>query len=164
MKVFLIAAISVDGFISPATDQSSLTWTSKEDTQQFMQLTKEAGVIVMGSTTYATIGKPLKGRRNLVYNTTAIDHPDVETVQEPPAVLIARLKREGHDTLAICGGHSIYDMFLRAGVVDELYLTVEPIMFGSGIPLAATRLDLELLDSKKLNDNTLTLHYKVRKG
>ncbi|HSX32014.1 MAG TPA: dihydrofolate reductase family protein [Candidatus Saccharimonadales bacterium] len=165
MKVFVIAAISVDGFIGPlnSTTASSLEWTSKEDTQHFMALTKQAGVIVMGSTTYNTIGKPLKGRRNLVYNATPIDHPDVETITESPQELVARLTREGHEQLAVCGGHSIYNMFLQAGVVDELHLTVEPIMFGEGIPLAKTQLNLELLDTTKINDNALALHYKILK-
>ncbi|HSX28998.1 MAG TPA: dihydrofolate reductase family protein [Candidatus Saccharimonadales bacterium] len=165
MKVFVIAALSVDGFIGPrdSTGASSLEWTSKEDTQHFMALTKQAGVIVMGSTTYGTIGKPLKGRRNLVYNATPIDHPDVETVSETPQALVARLEREGCAQLAVCGGHSIYKMFLQAGVVDELYLTIEPIMFGEGIPLAATPLKLELIDTKQINDNAIALHYKIKK-
>ena len=66
MKIILIAAISADGKIAQSANQSSLDWTSKEDTAFFVAKTKEAGVVVMGSRTFETIGKPLKGRRLIV--------------------------------------------------------------------------------------------------
>ena len=163
MKVFVIAAISVDGFIGPDHTHTSLEWTSKEDTKFFVARTKEAGAIVMGGTTYRTIGKALPGRRNVVYSRSPIDQEGIETTQESPQDLIARLEAEGHTELAVCGGQSVYDMFLQAGVVDELYLTVEPIVFGSGLPLTSASLKLALLDTEKLNENSIRLHYKVIK-
>lgn len=163
MKVFLIAAISVDGYIGPDHTHTSLEWTSKEDTKLFVHLTKEAGVVVMGGSTYRTIGKPLKGRRNIVYSHSSIEQEGVEVTQEDPKELVARLAGEGHAQLAVCGGQSIYDMFLQAGIVDELYLTVEPIIFGKGLPLTSARMPLELIRSENLNPNTLLLHYRVKK-
>lgn len=163
MKVFLIAAISVDGFIGPDHTHTSLEWTSKEDTKLFVRLTKQAGAIVMGGNTYRTIGKALPGRRNIVYSHTRIDQEGIETTQELPQELVARLEHEGHAQLAVCGGQSVYDMFLKAGVVNELYLTIEPLLFGSGLPLTSAAVTLELLENEKLNDNTMLLHYKVRK-
>lgn len=164
MKVILIAAISADGYIGTSSDHFA-DWTSKEDKKLFVELTKQAGVIVVGRNTYETIGKALPGRLNIVYTSKPLDNSDIQTTQEPPKELVNRLEKEGYDQLALCGGRSIYDLFLKEGLVDEIYLTIEPKLFGSGITLSKLplELDLELIESKKLNNDTLNLHYKVLK-
>jgi dihydrofolate reductase len=45
--------------------------------------------------------------------------------------------------------------------VNELILVVEPVVFGKGLPLLNEDLDrhLALVDVKKLNENTVQLHY-----
>lgn len=141
-------------------------WTSREDKQLFVAKTKEAGTMVMGSKTFATIGRALPGRKTIVYTSrpdefAAIDN--VEATNESPAELIARLESQGVTSLAVCGGASIYSLFMQAGVVDELFLTVEPVVFGTGVPLFGTSLEssLTLLDCSKLNENTVLLHYSV---
>src|SRR5262245_4335105 len=131
MKVFMIAAITADGFIGRSSGHSA-DWTGGADKKLFVGLTKEAGVMVMGSRTFATIGRALPGRRNIVYTSQPdkIQAGGVETTSEAPAELIKRLEGEGAAGLAVCGGATIYDLFIRAGVVDELYLTVVPVLFG----------------------------------
>jgi dihydrofolate reductase len=164
IKVFLIAAVSADGFIARAHNELA-DWTSKEDKKVFVELTKRAGVIVMGSTTFRTIGRALPGRRNIVYTRGTIDVEGIETTQETPQELIKRLESEGHTEVAVCGGSAIYDMFLQAGVVDELYLTVEPFLFGEGITLARSslRAPLKLVERKPLSDDVTLVHYEVQK-
>ena len=62
MKKILIAALSANGKIAREDGESSLNWTSKEDTQYFIQKTKEAKNLITGRKTFETINKPLKGR------------------------------------------------------------------------------------------------------
>ena len=52
---------------------------------------------------------------------------------------------------------------MKAGAVDELVLVVEPVIFGKGLPLLTHDLDrrLSLVDVKKLNENSVQLHYSV---
>src|SRR5436305_814051 len=116
MKVFIIAALSADGFISQHTEQLA-DWTSKDDKKLFIELTKRAGVIVMGNTTYKTIGRPLSGRKTIVYSRSSMLGHDIEVTQEEPMILLRRLEEAGYNEVAICGGKSIYDLFLAAGVV-----------------------------------------------
>jgi dihydrofolate reductase len=164
IKVFLIVAVTADGFIAQGTDEL-VDWTSKEDKKLFVELTKRAGVIIFGGNTFRTVNRALPGRRNIVYSHAKIDVEGVETTSEPPAELIKRLEREGLSEVAVCGGRAIYDLFLQAGVVDEMYLSVEPILFGTGISLlqTPTAIELTLLEAKKLNDNTMLLHYEVER-
>lgn len=165
MRVFIIVVTSADGFIAQRHDQLA-DWSSPEDKRLFVQLTKEAGVMVMGSRTFDTIGRALKDRKTIVYTS----HPEkyqnidgVEATQETPADLVKRLQAAGHQGIAICGGAQIYDQFLQAGVVKELYMVVEPILFGTGVSLftSQTTTHMSLLDTRKLNNNTVLLHYAI---
>lgn len=164
MKVILIAALTVDGYIARSHDEQ-INWTSKEDKKSFAELTKQAGVVVMGSSTYRTIGKPLPGRRNIIYSRQKTQEEGIEFTDELPEVLIDRLTQEGHESVAICGGRSVYTLFLEAAVVDELYITVEPIIFGHGITLADgfLNLSLQLIEHKLINENSVLMHYEVKK-
>lgn len=164
MNVFIIAAVTVDGFIGLDSTHTA-DWTGTEDKKVFVRLTKAAGTIVMGSKTFATIGRALPGRRTIVItrHPEAITVPDVETTSEAPAELLKRLEQEGATAVAICGGASIYDIFLREGLVDELYITVVPQVFGSGLPLFTAWLPktLTLLESSTLTDGCVLSHYKT---
>jgi dihydrofolate reductase len=166
MKVFIVAATTADGFIGRTADHLA-DWSSKEDKKLFVKLTKEAGTMVMGSKTFATIGRALPGRKTIVYTRDPheSDIDDVTFTNEAPADLVNRLANEGHESLAICGGASIYSLFMESGVVDELYLTIEPVVFGTGVPLFGNTLEngLTLLSAENLNPSTVLLHYSVNK-
>ncbi len=135
MKTFIIAAMSADGYIAKDAIHSPMGWTSAVDKKRFRDLTREAGVIVMGSSTFKTIGKALPDRVNIVYTKKESEFPGVETTSLAPQELIKELEARGFKSVAICGGSQIYSMFMKAGVVDTLYLTIEPHIFGKGIPL-----------------------------
>ena len=162
MTTFLIAAVTADGFI--ARNSSHLaSWTSKEDKQFFIEKTKKAGVVVMGLNTFKTMGKALPGRQNIVYAPPGTALEGVEITQDDPKTLLAKLEQKGFKEVAICGGATIYTMFMEAGLVDKLYLTMEPVLFGNGIHLFNKELDkkLELLSIQKLNEQAVLLEYNV---
>lgn len=167
MRVFIIAALTTDGFIAKHRDHPA-DWTSREDKKLFVELTKQAGTIVMGSRTFTTIGRALPGRTIIVYSSqpTPSGIEGVEMTSEDPSELVKRLEAKGEPTLAICGGASIYRLFMAAGLVDELYLTIEPKFFGQGVTLFDEPLeaDLELLETWKLNRSTAVMHYTVVKN
>src|SRR4051812_35139957 len=116
--------------------------------------------MVMGSRTFATINRSMPGRKIVVYTSRPDELSEfdgVEATNESPADLLKRLESEGYSQVAICGGSSVYFQFVEAGLVDELYLTIEPVLFGKGMPLFSDTLDLKLnlKEVKNLNDNTL---------
>ncbi len=165
MKVFAIAAQSADGFIAKSRDHFA-DWTSKEDKRLFVELTKKAGVVVMGATTFNTIGKPLPGRRNVVYTRESLGVDGIEETTKSPHELISQLEREGFSEVAITGGQQIYRMFLEAELISEIYFTYEPLLFGDGLSFIGKQanIQLKLLEYKKLNENALMAHYKVEYG
>ncbi len=161
MVTFIIAALTADGFIAKHSKHLA-DWTSKEDKQFFHERTKRAGVVVMGSNTYETIGRPLPGRLNIVYSRDKT-YEGVEITQKPAAQLLKELEGRGYKEVAVCGGCAIYTMFMEAGAVDKLYLTIEPILFGSGLTLFNKDLGkkLKLESIKNLNPNVVLLEYQV---
>lgn len=165
MLTFIIAALTADGFIARDVGQVSTDWTSKEDKKFFSERTKQAGVVVFGYNTYKTIGKPLRDRFNVVYSNKEEDIPGVEITQKEPKELIADLEARGYKEVAICGGATIYTMFMEAGVVDKLYLTIEPVIFGSGIKLFNKEVNakLKLIAMRKTDGGTVFLEYDVIK-
>jgi len=166
MRVFIIAALTADGFIGRDSGHTA-DWTGKEDKKVFTRLTKEAGIMIMGSKTFATIGRVLPERRNIVYTSrpNELNVEGVEPTNEPPKALLERLEKEGAQAVAICGGSSIYDLFMREGLVDELYLTYVPLLFGQGVTLFSGELSqaLELQETEKLPDGSVLAHYIVKK-
>lgn len=166
MKVFIIAALTADGFIGRNSTHLS-DWTSKEDKKLFVKLTKEAGVMIMGSRTFKTIGKALPDRRMVVLTSKPkeITAKEVEATNEPISKLLERLKKKGVNQIAVCGGSSVYKQFMHMRLVDELFLTYEPILFGNGITLFEGKMDtqLQLLSLETLNQSTYLAHYAVKK-
>lgn len=162
MKCFIIAALSADGYIAKEENHPAF-WTSKEDKKRFVELTKRAGVVVMGSTTFATLPRPLKERTNIVYSRTKT-FEGAEVTQKQPAELLRELEERGFKEVAICGGSHIYTMFMKAGLVNTLYLTVEPIVFGAGIRLFTEEMNrqLTLTSSASTENGALLLEYRVQ--
>ena len=168
IPAFIIAAISADGFIGQQKELPSFAWTSGADKQFFIDRTKEARVVIMGSKTFATIGKPLKDRLVVVYSSQSkkYDQPGIETTALPPRELLISLEKRGYTEVAICGGSSIYSLFLASGLVTTLYLTIEPRLFGTGIPLftETINLPLTLVSSSPIGHNALLLKYTITYG
>lgn len=169
MHVFEIAAISLDGYIGHNKTDRSTNWTSKEDSRWFHRRSKEAGVMVLGNSTFKTFGEqPLPERHHVVYTSDETKlampkTPELRYTNLPPQALIQQLAAEGYDEVAICGGTTIYTMFLAAGVVDHLYLTIEPVLFGQGVKLVDGDLDLKLAleGTEHLSEQTVVMSYKV---
>lgn len=168
MKVTLVMVQSLDGKIARNSHHNSISWTSKEDTKHFVEFTKKVGTIVMGSKTFESYGqKVLPGRRNIIMTSKPEKYESKEGVEffsGSPEELINKLGNEGVEEIVVAGGTSINTAFLEAELIDEIYLTIEPVIFGEGMALFNKEVDyigLELIEKLNLNPNTLLLHYKV---
>jgi dihydrofolate reductase len=175
MRVLLLAALTVDGMIARHAHDFN-DWSSREDKRLFFRTSKEAGVVIMGRATYETLPAPLPGRLHVVLTS----RPDraapagVEFTADPPARILARLAERGYTTAVLGGGARTYRAFLEAGLVDELWLTIEPLAFGGGISLLGTAggaadggdvpldLHLALIECRRLGEHAVHLRYAVQ--
>lgn len=168
MEVFIIAALSLDGFLGRSADHSSITWRSKEDSEFFMQKTREVGAVVMGSTTFSTMRRPMPGRKHYVLTSnpqqySSLDANQVVGLNIQPQEVVELARKDGYSQLAVCGGSSVYTQFMQAGLIDTLYLTIEPVLFGQGIKLFNDTLDikLRLIQTHHLSDQTIVQELAV---
>ncbi len=165
MRVVLVAALTMDGFIARANNEL-VDWSSLEDKAFFVRITKELGTMIMGRTTFETIGRGLPGRETVVLTHTPEEYAAMEHViftDETPTALLRRLESQGIQTVAVCGGRHIYSLFLAEQLMTEAYLVTEDISFGEGIRLIDDDIDasFEHLSSEYLSDQTHLHHFLV---
>lgn len=162
--------ITTDGFIAKNAGQPSIEWTSNADKELFVEKTKQAGVIIMGNSTYKTINRPLPGR--LIKVLTRIPEQftniegQIEYTNKQPQELLKELEDKGFTEAILAGGTQVNSLFLDQGLVDELLITIEPILFGGGLNLFKDlnlNIKLELLEYKDLGSNVINLKYKIIK-
>jgi len=163
-------AMTADGKIAK-TEGHLADWTSPEDKKSFIAETKKAGLIIMGRSTYETIGRPLPGRLNLILTSSPDRFKDkekkglLEFTKGTPAEIAEQLEERGFKEAILGGGGKTNQDFIKAGMVDELLLTIEPKLFGQGVGLFSDSLDinLKLLELNKLNENSIQIRYAVIK-
>lgn len=171
MKIILMMAMTVDGIIAKHTNHNA-DWTSKADKKAFIAETKNHGVIIMGETTYQAIGRPLPGRLNLILSLTPEKYQDkiqtglLEFMKGTPEEIVNSLKSRGFQSAILGGGARTNSFFLKAGLVDEILITVEPKIFGVGLNFTEGEdldLNLKLIESKEIGDNAVQLRYEILK-
>jgi dihydrofolate reductase len=173
MRITLIAAQSLDGFITKHTTPGS-DFASAADQAHLRASLAGFDCSVMGAETYRTARTLIRDRlspprlRVVLSRTPATLAADtvpglLEFSSAAPASLIADLEARGHRSCALLGGAQIHSLFLRAGLVNELWLTIEPVLFGHGTPLLAGKTDtrLRLLADEALSGDTRLLKYEV---
>lgn len=166
MKVTLMMAMTVDGKIA-RNDRHFPDWTGSEDKKLFVQITKSAGAIIMGSKTYDTIGSPLPDRKNIVLTrnpSRRSNHPDLEFTAKSPDAILKDLETAGFKEAVLVGGSVINSVFARMNLIDEIIITIAPRIFGTGVPLFNHEMDmrLDLQSVETLGRNYVLLRYRVR--
>lgn len=174
MKVILYMAISANGMIARKNDKTD--W-SVDESNAYREKVKECGNLVIGRRTYElmqedenkdadtdVLGNPVV--IVLTGNSTFKDKKKAKFVKTPKEA-IDFLEQKGFETAMVAGGSKVDTAFLKEGLVDEIYLDIEPLIFGKGIPLfipADFEYRLKLLEVKKLSDQTIQLHYLIEKN
>lgn len=169
MKCIIVAAISKDGFLTKGDDPNVSSWTSEEDKKFFSDIRAKHKLFVFGKNTYlATRPLPTEGILRVVLT----NNPDEYAVEAVPNQLefynlTPRQFVEKYENLynscLVLGGGRVYEDFLNEGLIDQVFLTIEPVVFGSGVAFNLQCLsNMKLLSSKKLNDSgTILNHYSA---
>ncbi len=183
MKTQYYTATSIDGYI--ADDQNSLNWlfqfgqikSMQEDYPHFI---KQVGAAAMGSTTYEWV----------IEQEEMLEHPEKWPYEIPTWVFSSRelptvdganikfvngdvvpvhsdmAKAAGDKNIWLIGGGDLVGQFYENGILDEIILSVAPVMLGSGAPLLPRKITsppLKLIDVQKHEDVFATLTYMVQK-
>ena len=121
IAVALIVAVADNGVIGRDGD---LPWRQSSDLKRFRRLTM-GKPIVMGRKTYASIGKPLEGRDNIVISRDPGFQDEgvlaVTTIDAALKEAISAARRRQADEVMVIGGAQIYAELLPRA--DRIYLT-----------------------------------------
>lgn len=175
MKVLLTYVSSVNGKITRGSDDDVFAWSSKEDKEHFHKVRDSARAIIRSSKTYEIVkgGTRAEGQLMVVMTRSPQNYRAeelsgvVEFTDMSPVEVVRSLEDRGYESVLIAAGGGLSSQFFRDGLIDEFHLTIEPLIFGTGVPMFA-ELDyvsnLELIEQERLNSKgTILLKYRVIK-
>ncbi|HLC72640.1 MAG TPA: dihydrofolate reductase family protein [Candidatus Nanoarchaeia archaeon] len=168
MKVILYMAISVNGMIAKTNDNAS--WISKEEWDSYSLAVRTAKHLIVGHRTYNILTKQPEFAEFEDIKLVVVSKNKFKTLSKNHLVAHSpqealKLLKDAKEVI-VAGGGILNNAFLRENLVDEIYLDIEPIILGKGIPLFKGKdfeTRLELLETKELSKNEIQLHYKVWK-
>lgn len=172
----LIVAQSIDGFIT-RHDKAGTQFCSESDQTFFFKALQQFDCQIMGRATYELSREKIRdalGKKRLRKIITR--NPErwaseavagsLEFTNASPKNLVDELKARDCASCALLGGTQTYSAFLQADCVDEIWITLEPTIFGSGKKLAEGQLDtaFTLLSAEQLSPNTILLKYQKKRS
>src|SRR3989339_155058 len=169
MKVILYIATSINGYITYGLENSD--WVSKIDWQEFDALKNRCGVLVMGRKTFYQAGSnfPYKGALNIVmtHNTELLRNEIANALftDRTPKEVIKLCDEKGFTEIMLVGGMELNTSFLKDNLIDEIWLSIHPLLIGDGLSLVQKFdyfKDLEFLGLKQLDQGLVQLKYKVK--
>jgi dihydrofolate reductase len=172
MKTILVFVSTLDGKVTRWGDPFVRRWSSKEDQDYFKKTWNEFRAIIVGSATWDAEPIATSPGRLLVIMTRNPERyrgqeipGQLEFSDAPPARLHERFRKEGVEQLLVAGGPHIAASFLKEYLIDELWLTLEPRIFGSGGNFVSDEqldIGLQLLSCRRVNDRgTMITKYRI---
>jgi dihydrofolate reductase len=165
------AACSLDGFI--AGPDGSYDWlTMTKDAGELMSAYwKTIDTLVMGRKTWEIVAQQQRGGSpsgivTYVFSRTLreIRRKGVHLVNEDAGEFVRRLKEEPGKGICVFGGGDFARSLFAAGVIDEVGVSIQPLLLGAGIPMfldAGRRVALELKENRTMQGGGVYVLYRV---
>jgi dihydrofolate reductase len=184
-KLVYSMGVSLDGFI--ADRDGAIDWTAPDEELHrfFNEQGREAGMELYGRRLYETMA-PWETRDRdpdaheaelewaaiwkqipkVVFSTTLESVEGIARLVRGDAVAeVARLKEEPGEGVIAVGGAGLASSLVRAGLVDEYRLFVNPVVLGAGTPFfpaVEDRIALDLVETRTFGSRVVYLRYVVR--
>jgi dihydrofolate reductase len=170
-RVALYIAASLDGHI--ARRDGSVDWLphpAREEDYGYADFLRRVDTLVMGRKTYdqtrAFGAWPYGERHCVVFSRSRAGRRDrhAEFVDGDIARHVRYLRAQPGRNIWLVGGGEVLNPCLSGGVVDEIVLSIPPILLGDGLPLflpRAVTTRLHLTDCHAYPDGLVQLSYEV---
>jgi len=173
--LILLLTASLDGFI--ADPDGGIGWLGPmpdDVPDDYLRLMDSIDCLVMGSATYLVSleldgGAEAFSKRDTYVFTSRADlphYPGVTFVRDDAIAFTAALKQRKGGAIWLFGGGKLATSLSDAGLVDDYFIAVQPILLGDGIPLWVTphgRTELELVGARPWAGGIAELRYAPRK-
>lgn len=176
-KLIIYIATSLDGYIAkPNDDLSFLKLVEKEgEDYGYAEFTATIDTIILGRKTYDWVLKEIgsshydNGDRN-VYVITRTEKPNVGKTTfytGDLTELVQQLKSQSGKNIYCDGGAEIINELLKKDLIDEMIISVIPVLLGNGTRLfqeGRPEQQLELVNTKTFETGLIQMHYKRKKA
>ena len=171
-KLVLFIASTLDGYI--ATKDHNLDWLFKvegEGDNGTSEFYNTIDTIIMGRTTYDWIVEheevfTYKDKECYIYSRTVKEGDDnVTFISDDVSSFTEELKNKGGKNIWLMGGSQLISSFIKEKLVDEIIVTIAPVLLGDGISLFKKNDFETLLRLKSINrfNQFVELRYDVLK-
>jgi len=184
-KAQYYCASSLDGYIAESDDtldwllkyQGSFVGEGVEPAKgAYERFYENVGAVVMGSATYEfvldeLVGEwPYQGKPAWVLTSRALPVPEGEDVDvrlrdgKVPDLYDDMMKSAAGANLWVIGGGNVASQFADRGLLDELWVTVVPVVLGTGKPLFDRRLPggpIQLTGTRAFDSGMVELRYEI---
>jgi dihydrofolate reductase len=132
--------MSLDGFIAGPNGEHD--WIVMDPDMDFAEMMGRFDTFLIGRKTFDAMRRmgsdvaDLPGAKNIVFSRTLkpSDHPHL-TISDDAARTVAELRGKPGKDIALFGGGELFRSLLAAGLVDEVGVSVIPVLLGGGTPL-----------------------------
>jgi dihydrofolate reductase len=138
-KVVYGGAMSLDGFIAGPNGEHD--WIVMDPDIDFAQMMGRFDTLLIGRKTFEAMrrmgsdARPTPGIQNIVFSRTLrpTEYPQVIISADPERVVADLRTKPGKD-IALFGGGELFRSLLAAGLVDQVGVSLIPVLLGGGIP------------------------------
>jgi len=174
MKVVLAMSISLNGLV--ARENGEEDWLPSEGWDEFLTEVINFGNFIMGRETYELVTKlypdynfdNVTGSRKVIVsrNKAFVVKDEAYQIVHSPEEALSLLESSEMNSALLIGGGKLNSEFLIRGLVDEIWLTVNPFILGEGRPFIAPKnfdKELNLLSCEQITKDRLLVKYSVSK-
>jgi len=169
-KVILYIAMSIDGYIATKNDELDFLSLVEEEGEDYgyAAFTKTVDTVIMGRKTYEKvlsfgIAFPHAGKEcYVITKSLREDDGSVHFYRGNLPWLISDLKSKQGKNIFIDGGAETVHALLNDKLIDEMIISIIPVLLGNGIKLfkdERPEQKLKLVSSKAFNRGLVQLHY-----
>jgi dihydrofolate reductase len=170
-KVILYIATSLDGFIAPTNgDMSFLSVVAQEgEDYGYADFVSMVDTVIMGRITYDWVMTQVKEFSHADKESYIITHTEKPNVGKTHFYtgdlkdLIVALREKNGKNIFIDGGASIVNQLLKERLIDEFYISIIPVLLGSGVRLfqeGQPPQNLQLVRVKHYPKGLVQIHYQ----
>jgi|SRR5687768_12462094 len=169
-KIVLALAVSLEGFIEGP--RGEFDWCFTDQDYGMAEFLKNTDAILYGRKSYELMmgmegGNPFANIKSYVFSNTLKNTAEgFELVSGDVMAKVRSLTAEAGKNIWLFGGASLTSSLMKEDLVDELWLSIHPILLGAGKPFVENlekRTQLELLETKSYSTGLLSVRYKVIK-
>jgi dihydrofolate reductase len=180
-RVIIDNLLSLDGYFAGPDGEIDWFQFDEESLEWSREILREVDTVLFGRVTYEVlasywptaaamaeepfIARRLTEVRKFVFSKTLPTASWINStvVSDPPVEFVSKLKEEPGAAIVVLGSSTVVSALVRAGLVDDYKIRVQPMILGKGRPLFLgqdQRRALTLVSSTPFKSGVVALHYK----